>query len=357
MRNLGTVTNPVDIPRKQDIAAAGLNDLPANPSLYLNGNGAWTTPSLTGNNSWWETDVNGDLMPMLLPTGDPIEGANVILSENLTDHAIPRGNGGGSASKILQNSLALIDDNGSINIPSGQTYNINGSPHTHTEAQVTNLSTDLAAKAPLASPTFTGTPAAPTASADTSTTQLATTAFVIGQASSTTPVVNGTAAVGTSKKYARADHVHPTDTSRAAATHTHAATDVTSGQLALAYGGTGAATAVAARTNLKALGNGVYYSLATSGSITIDWNNGCTQGPSAAMTAAITLATPSNPVNPEVYRLKFSCGATAYQVTWWSSGVVPKWAGGTAPTFAANKTYIITLLYDGTYYYASSVEF
>lgn len=46
------------------------------------------------------------------------------------------------------------------------------------ESQVTNLTTDLAAKAALASPTFTGTPAAPTASAATNTTQLATTAFV-----------------------------------------------------------------------------------------------------------------------------------------------------------------------------------
>jgi hypothetical protein len=38
------------------------------------------------------------------------------------------------------------------------------------------------AKAPTASPTFTGTPIAPTAAADTNTTQIATTAFVIGQA-------------------------------------------------------------------------------------------------------------------------------------------------------------------------------
>ena len=71
-------------------------------------------------------------------------------------------------------------------------------------------------KANLASPTFTGTPAAPTAAADTNTTQLATTAFVVGQAGSATPLVNGTAAVGTSLRYARQDHVHPTDTSRAA---------------------------------------------------------------------------------------------------------------------------------------------
>lgn len=69
--------------------------------------------------------------------------------------------------------------------------------------------------APLSSPTFTGTPAAPTAAVDTNTTQLATTAFVLGQATSTTPVMDGTAAVGTSTRYARGDHTHPTDTSRA----------------------------------------------------------------------------------------------------------------------------------------------
>jgi hypothetical protein len=39
----------------------------------------------------------------------------------------------------------------------------------------------LSAKAPLASPTLTGTPAAPTAAVDTNTTQVATTAYVVGQ--------------------------------------------------------------------------------------------------------------------------------------------------------------------------------
>jgi hypothetical protein len=73
-------------------------------------------------------------------------------------------------------------------------------------------------KADKASPALTGTPAAPTAAADTNTTQIATTAFVVGQASSGTPVVNGTAAAGSSTRFARGDHVHPTDTSRAAAT-------------------------------------------------------------------------------------------------------------------------------------------
>jgi hypothetical protein len=49
------------------------------------------------------------------------------------------------------------------------------------QSQVTNLGTDLAAKAPLASPTFSGTPAAPTAANTVNTTQLATTEYVKGQ--------------------------------------------------------------------------------------------------------------------------------------------------------------------------------
>ena len=52
----------------------------------------------------------------------------------------------------------------------------------------------LAAKAPIASPTFTGTPAAPTAAAGTNTTQLATTGFVRGEF----PRGAGSSAVGVS---------------------------------------------------------------------------------------------------------------------------------------------------------------
>ena len=52
------------------------------------------------------------------------------------------------------------------------------SAHVHPQSDVTNLVSDLALKAPLASPALTGTPTAPTAAALTNTTQLATTAFV-----------------------------------------------------------------------------------------------------------------------------------------------------------------------------------
>jgi hypothetical protein len=72
-------------------------------------------------------------------------------------------------------------------------------------------------RAPVASPALTGVPTAPTAAADTNTTQLATTAYVIGQATAATPIIDGTGAVGSSLRYARGDHVHPTDTTRAIA--------------------------------------------------------------------------------------------------------------------------------------------
>lgn len=84
------------------------------------------------------------------------------------------------------------------------------------EGDVTNLTSDLALKAPLASPALTGVPTAPTAAVDTNTTQLATMAAILAQAAAATPLIDGTAAVGTSTRYARGDHVHPTDTTRAA---------------------------------------------------------------------------------------------------------------------------------------------
>lgn len=63
--------------------------------------------------------------------------------------------------------------------------------------------------------TFSSSPVLPTPAADTNSTVAATTAYVLGQLASTTSPMSGTAAVGTSTRAARADHVHPTDTSRA----------------------------------------------------------------------------------------------------------------------------------------------
>lgn len=68
-----------------------------------------------------------------------------------------------------------------------------------------------------ASPTLTGVPLAPTAAQNTNTTQLATTAFVLNQANDTAAniLMDGTQSAGTLETYARSNHRHPTDTSRA----------------------------------------------------------------------------------------------------------------------------------------------
>lgn len=83
------------------------------------------------------------------------------------------------------------------------------------DTDVAALIVDVLSKAATASPEFTGTPTAPTADTDTNTTQIATTAFVKAQTSASTPLMNGTPAAGTSPRYARADHVHPRDITKA----------------------------------------------------------------------------------------------------------------------------------------------
>ena len=66
-----------------------------------------------------------------------------------------------------------VDGSGNVSI----TTTVANNSHTHTIANVTGLQTALDAKAPLASPALTGTPTAPSASAATDSTQIATTAF------------------------------------------------------------------------------------------------------------------------------------------------------------------------------------
>lgn len=63
-----------------------------------------------------------------LPVG--AAGAGTIGgSTGATDNAVIRADGVGGAT--IQNSLMTVDDSGTANIPTGQTYNINNSPHTH----------------------------------------------------------------------------------------------------------------------------------------------------------------------------------------------------------------------------------
>lgn len=127
----------------------------------------------------------------------------------------------GYTASILENfrNLARMLDSGSVTVtnpPTGaKRYNAANQLFERRNAGNTAWEEMPLAYAKIGSPTFTGTPAAPTAAADTNTTQLATTAFVVGQAGGSNPAMNGTAAAGASLRYSRQDHVHPTDTSRA----------------------------------------------------------------------------------------------------------------------------------------------
>ena len=74
--------------------------------------------------------------------------------------------------------------------------------------------------APLAAPTFTGVAQSVTPPPADNSQRIATTAFVaaaVPLASTTTPLMDGAAAIGSGVTWAKADHVHPTDTTRAAA--------------------------------------------------------------------------------------------------------------------------------------------
>jgi hypothetical protein len=80
--------------------------------------------------------------------------------------------------------------------------------------------------------TFTAaTVSGPTPPADHNGQRFATTAYVLGQTSATVPAMDGAANVGTATRFARSDHVHPSDTTRVAK-----AGDTMTGELTLPVG-------------------------------------------------------------------------------------------------------------------------
>ena len=92
------------------------------------------------------------------------------------------------------------------------------------------IQTQLNAKAPLASPTLTGIPKAPTAAASTNTTQIATTAFVTNAVTTQGSSASSALATETSNREA-ADTVLQTDINTKQATITGAATTITASNL------------------------------------------------------------------------------------------------------------------------------
>jgi hypothetical protein len=123
--------------------------------------------------------------------------------------------------------------------------------------------------------TLSGGGTSTTAAIDNNSTNIATTAYVVGQASGTAPVMNGTATIGTSLRYSRQDHVHPSDTSRAplasptfTGTVTIPAGASISGYAPLAsptFSGTPAAPTATAGTNTTQIASTAFVSTAIAG--------------------------------------------------------------------------------------------
>jgi hypothetical protein len=112
--------------------------------------------------------------------------------------AYPSSGGSGTAGAILKGDIWTISVAGTL--PTGQVVEVGDTVRAlidtpgNTQANWAILQNNIGyVPAPLASPTFTGTPAAPTAAPGTSTTQLATTAFVQAATGSGAVAATGTA--------------------------------------------------------------------------------------------------------------------------------------------------------------------
>jgi len=166
-------------------------------TTYLRGDNTWATVTAGGANLGYTpsptngTVTNSNGTPAILPLAD---GTNAGLLKPAKFTVLENTSGTNTGDQDLSN---LVVKNAAITGATNTkiTYDAKGlvtagtsliatDIPTITQAQVTNLTTDLAAKAPLASPTFTGTPSLPTGTigvtqtAGDNSTKIATTAFV-----------------------------------------------------------------------------------------------------------------------------------------------------------------------------------
>jgi len=200
VKSLGYTTT-VDLATKENTIAAG------NPAYFWAGDKTWKPVPAAG-----------------IPEA-PTDGQQYARQNAAWSVVVASGGGG---------SVAWVDITGKPatfppTVPIAWT-DVSGKPSTFpptlpiAQSGVTNLVSDLALKAPLASPTFTGTPAAPTATAGTSTTQLATTAFV---AAGVTAGLAGKANVVHTHVIADVANLQTSLDGKASTMHTHVITDVT----------------------------------------------------------------------------------------------------------------------------------
>jgi hypothetical protein len=144
-----------------------------------------TSPSngqvLTYNNGLWENQTigSGTVTSVSVVSANGLSGS---VANSTTTPAITLST---SVSGLLKGSAGALAAASATDVPELP------------QSKITNLVSDLAAKAPLASPALTGTPTAPTAAVGTNTTQVATTEFVNAEIANDAPSKTGTGASGT----------------------------------------------------------------------------------------------------------------------------------------------------------------
>ena len=202
--------------RVRFISIVNLDTVSQTVTIRYNNNGVFRTIrkyTLSPNDSFEYTegsgfkvsDSVGACKSFNIP-GDIADGSVTLakMADMATDSFLGRDTAGTGVPEVLSAAtaktvLALVK--GDVGL--GSVDNTSDAAKPVSTAQQTAL--DL--KSPLASPTFAGTPAAPTAGADTNTTQLATTAFVLSQAASQAEQEAGSSV--TKMVTAGRQHFHP----------------------------------------------------------------------------------------------------------------------------------------------------